>query len=266
MISSPASSVDRATWEQAEVARSQIEATATRAASLRLREKNARRYLNPPADTCYPLEYAYYLLGEVHGRRVLDLGCGSGMNSTLLARRGAQVTGIDISAALLALAAERAAENRVDHLTRFAATSAHDLPFPGGSFDVVFGIAILHHLDLPLVARETRRVLKPGGRAIFQEPMRNSALIRVLRPLIPYRAPDVSPLERPLVNAEIDQFRSGFSWGRSRDFSLPHVNLAQVLPGMQRYIHPMYRWDGMLLRRFPRLAHLASVRVFEVLK
>ena len=44
---------------------------------------------------------------------------------------------------------------------------------PDASVDVVFGIAILHHLDLPQAAREVWRILKPGGRAIFQEPVRN---------------------------------------------------------------------------------------------
>jgi ubiquinone/menaquinone biosynthesis C-methylase UbiE len=256
--------VDHGTWERAEVVRSDIEAANTAADSLRIGARKAQRYRNPPADTCFPLEYAYHLVGDVTGRSVLDIGCGSGMNSALLAFRGARVTGIDISPSLVELAVQRARINGIAERTRFLVTSAHDLPFPDRSFDLVVGIAILHHLDVPLVARETLRILKPGGRAVFQEPVRNSALVRAIRPLIPYRAPDISPFERPLTDAEIDAFSSGFTRGRRRAFCLPFVNLMQVLPGANKYVDRAYRLDAQVLRRFPRLRTYASNQVFEI--
>ncbi len=258
--------VDYSAWDRAEVLRSDVEAANTSAASLRIGERKAQRYRNPPPDTPYPLEYAYHLVGAVDGLATLDIGCGSGMNSALLALRGARVTGIDISPSLVKLAEQRAQVNNVAHATRFIVTSAHDLPFPDGSFDLVVGIAILHHLDLSLVARETRRVLKPGGRAIFQEPIRNSAIIRTIRPLIPYRAPDISPYERPLTDPEIDAFAAGFTRGRTRAFSLPFVNLLEVLPGGAKYVHRAYEMDGKVLRKFPSLQTYASNRVFELIK
>src|SRR5207245_1662924 len=102
---------DRRTRERGEVARSAIEATLTLDESLLTNEANTARYLDPPRTTAYPLEYAYALLGDVSGKRVLDFGCGSGEKALLLARRGARVAGIDISTSLLAVAVRRFAVN-----------------------------------------------------------------------------------------------------------------------------------------------------------
>jgi SAM-dependent methyltransferase len=148
----------------------------------------------------------------------------------------------------------------------FVASSAHDIALPDESVDVVLGVAILHHLNLALVAREVKRILRPGGRAIFQEPVRDSKLLAAIRGLIPYRAPDVSPFERPLTEAELRQFAEGFTGYRSRAFSLPFVNLAAVVPFMRKWIHALYRVDGAVLERAPFLRCYAAVRVFEVRK
>jgi SAM-dependent methyltransferase len=253
-------------WERAEIARSSVEATLTADAALRVAPETFERYAMPPRDTAYPLEYAYHLLGNVAGKRVVDFGCGSGANTALLANRGAHVWAIDISEALLRLGRRRlAASGRAGGAT-FIAASAHDLPFPDGSIDVVFGMAILHHLDLDLVSREMRRVLKPGGRAIFKEPVRNSPVIRFARSLVPYRAPDISPFERPLTDAELRRFATGFGSWSVRAFALPHVQIGSVLPVVKHHWRRLYRLDRSILHRLPWLARYASVRVISLTK
>jgi SAM-dependent methyltransferase len=251
------------TWERAEIRRSAVEADLTPDSSLKVGPRTFARYLAPPADTPYPLEYCYHLLGDVRGRRVVDFGCGSGANTVLLANRGADVWGVDISADLIRLAERRLAVNGRAGGARFVVASAHDLPFPDGSVDVLFGIAILHHLDLHLVSREVHRVLRPGGRAIFQEPVRNSRAVRAIRALIPHRAPDVSPFERPLTDEELKAFAAPFAEMRVRAFGLPHVALGQVVPFIRRRVNRLYRLDAALLRRFPSLTHFAGIRVVE---
>ena len=253
-------------WEQVEIERSAAEAAHIDASRLLDSESNIAKYLNPPANTSYPLEYAYHLLGDVRGRRVLDLGCGWGENTLLLARRGALVYGMDISDALLKVARQRMRMNGVDSGVTFFVSSAHDIALEDESVDVVFGIAILHHLELAPVAREVKRVLRPGGRAIFQEPVRNSKLMHFVRNLIPYRDPEVSPFERPLTDHELEEFAAGFTSYRSRAFTLPYINLARILPGARRYTDNLYHLDKAILQKLPPLGYYATTRVVEMVK
>ncbi len=262
----PTTHDDIRTWERVEIERSASEAEHTDANNLRVNEKTLARYLNPPQDTCFPLEYSYYLLGDVRGKRVLDFGCGSGENSLLIARRGAKVLGMDISESLIRVARQRLAVNGIDSNVHFFSASAHDIALADESVDVVYGMAILHHLELPLVAREVKRILRKGGRAIFQEPVRNSKFIKFVRKLIPYQSPDVSPFERPLTDAELKDFADGFSTYRSRAFALPYINVAEILPAADPFIHSLYRMDGALLKKLPGLGYYASVRVVEIIK
>lgn len=133
--------------------------------------------------------------------------------------------------------------------------------------DVVVAMAFLHHLDLAASSREIARVLKPGGRGIFKEPVRDdSQLLRALRKLIPYHAPDVSTGERPLTTAELQDFASPFRWSALRAFCLPFVILVELLPPLRRYTRSACRLDGAILKRLPAIAPLAGVRVFEVVK
>ncbi|NBE56754.1 class I SAM-dependent methyltransferase [Streptomyces boluensis] len=103
------------------------------------------------------------LAGEVTGHRILDAGCGSGPLSAALRDRGAEVTGIDSSAAMLALARRRLgadADLRLGDLRE-------PLPFADGAFDGVVASLVLHYLeDWGPTLAEFRRVLRPGGRLI----------------------------------------------------------------------------------------------------
>ncbi|HET7694308.1 MAG TPA: class I SAM-dependent methyltransferase [Vicinamibacterales bacterium] len=265
-VLSPSRAESMQQWERAEITRSSVEATLTSDQELRVSAGTFARYASPPVHTAYPLEYAYALLGDVDGRRVVDFGCGSGANTALLAGRGAHVWGIDISEDLLRLGKRRLSLSGRANAATFIAGSAHDMPFPDDSIDVVFGIAILHHLDLDLVSKEVRRVLKPGGRAIFQEPVRNSAVLRFVRSLIPYRAPDISPYERPLTDAELRRFANGFSSVSVRAFGLPHVQVGPLLPVVKKYWRTLYAWDRWLLDRLPGLGRYASIRVIALTK
>lgn len=222
--------------------------------------------MNPPLDTAFPLEFAYALLGDMRGKLVVDFGCGSGENSLLLARRGARVVGIDISASLITLARRRLAINGLPGAAAFTVASAHDLPLPDASVDIVFGIAILHHLELAATSHEVHRILRPGGRAIFKEPVRDSRVVRAVRTCIPYGAPDVSPFERPLTTAELQAFSRPFSCATMRAFSLPFVNIVQALLPQSRHLVAVYRQDARILKRLPALTCLAGIRVVELVK
>jgi SAM-dependent methyltransferase len=132
--------------------------------------------------------------------------------------------------------------------------------------DVVFGMAVLHHVDLELAAREVHRVLRDGGRAIFAEPVRNSKVLAAIRERIPYRQPDVSPFERPLTFSEVQRFASHFRAFTSRTFDLPFVQLLRVCGAAPRLQALAFASSAALLARVPILQRYASAIVFEVRK
>lgn len=99
--------------------------------------------------------------------RVLDLGCGGGHVSYRAAPHVAEVVACDVTESMLAAVAETAAERGlVNIITRQAA--AEELPFSDASFDVVLCRFTVHHWqDMEAGLRQARRVLKPGGQAVF---------------------------------------------------------------------------------------------------
>lgn len=95
-------------------------------------------------------------------KNLLDVGCGTGINSIHLAKLGFCVTGIDISSRAIHEAQSRA--DRVGINATFKVEDAENLKIPDNSFDICFCGAVLHHFkDLNPVARELYRVTKNGG-------------------------------------------------------------------------------------------------------
>jgi SAM-dependent methyltransferase len=101
------------------------------------------------------------------GKKVLDVGCGAGTDLARFARGGADVTGVDVSASAIALAKANFAQQGLTGDLREA--DGEHLPFPDNAFDVVYAHGVVQYTanDRALVG-ECRRVLKPGGTAIFQ--------------------------------------------------------------------------------------------------
>ena len=102
--------------------------------------------------------------------------------------------------------------------------------------------------------------------AIFKEPVRDSRVVRAIRRCIPYRAPDVSPYERPLTTPEVERFGRPFRACAIRAFSLPFVNLVSASSRLSGYVPAAYRLDAAALARVPALASFSTIRVFELTK
>jgi SAM-dependent methyltransferase len=125
-----------------------------------------------------PEEVAETLAGrDIAGADVLDIGCGIGGVDLLLAERfgAARVIGIDVEEPNLQLAARRAQEkglaDRVSY--RLVEAKPGPLPFPAGSFDVVFSKdAIIHIPDKEALFADIHRLLRPGGRFVASDWLR----------------------------------------------------------------------------------------------
>lgn len=101
--------------------------------------------------------------------RVLDLGCGAGHASFIAAQHVKEVVAYDLSEKMLTVVAKTAEERGYHHLTTRQGY-AEKLPFANDEFDIVISRYSAHHWhDVGSALREVRRVLKPGGKAIFMD-------------------------------------------------------------------------------------------------
>ena len=135
--------------------------------------------MHPPGSPGFFADLEQYHFEKLHhlpklvpfdryrGRRVLEVGCGAGTDLIRFARNGAVVTGVDLAPSSIALARQNFSNERLHAALLVADGEA--LPFRSGSFDLVYGHGVVQYTtnDRALVG-ECRRVLKPGGTAIFQ--------------------------------------------------------------------------------------------------
>ena len=144
------------------------------------------------------------------GKRVLDVGCGAGTDLVRFARAGATVTGVDISSAAIDLARQNFEQQGLEADLRVA--DGELLPFDSDTFDVVFAHGVIQYTpDTQKIVDECRRVLKPGGQAIFQVYNRISwlnALSKLMK--VPLEHED-APVLKKFTAAEFRALLRGFS-------------------------------------------------------
>ena len=215
--------------------------------------------------------YTFYwgLIGDVTGLKVLDFGCGNGWLSVLLAKSGADVLGIDISGELIKKARKLAEKDGVSENAKFMEVPGENLDLPGSSFDLILGSAVLHHTDLNPAIRNIFKVLKPGGRAVFIEPMNQNIFLRLWRRATPWRR---SPTERALVYDDLKFIRGVFPKARYHFLGFTSIfteGLLLVAPGsrLARFANKLLEsLDSLLLSALPFLGRYCAVVVMELHK
>ena len=96
------------------------------------------------------------------GQKLLEVGCGIGVDSIQLAKRGYEVTAVDLTDSALAVARKFADHRGVS--IDFRLGNAEGLEFDDASFDAVYSFGVLHHTpDINRSVSEVHRVLRPGG-------------------------------------------------------------------------------------------------------
>jgi SAM-dependent methyltransferase len=199
-------------------------------------------------------------LGDLTGQRVLDFGCGHGMAAVVLARRGALVTAFDLSPGYLEEARRRADANRVS--ISFVQANGERLPFADGSFDRVWGNAVLHHLDLDKAGHELRRVLRPRGVAVFCEPWGENPFLNWARTRLAYPEKHRTPDEKPLRQSQVRLLHSIFPGVKARGFQL--LSMARRIVPASRLIAGLDWCDDLLLTRAPGLQRFCRYMVLTL--
>ncbi|MFN2301644.1 MAG: class I SAM-dependent methyltransferase [Gammaproteobacteria bacterium] len=230
------------------------------------------RYRRTTMWRLLPKEFMFRKLadeGAFEGKRVLDFGSGEGTVATQLARLGAQVTGVDISPELVALAREQARLDGVSDKVDFIVADITRNTLPRDHFDFVVCEAVLHHVDVYRFVPALVAALKPGGMMLVQEPRALPPLLQRLRDITPI-AKDASPDERPLNE---DEFRCVSS--ALNDVEVEHFHIAarltRLLPNLNRIDqgHPFTKAavaaltgiDRALMTAFPALRGIAGIAV-----
>ncbi len=190
-------------------------------------------------------------LPPVAGLRGLDLGCGEGHNTRLVARRGASMTAVDIAEVFIRHA--QSEETRAPLGISYRQASAVELPFPATEFD--FATAFMSLMDIPeleLVLAEAFRVLRPGGFLQFS----------ILHPCFnpPHRHVCRDEERRPFALEVGDYFLD--TKGRVHEWFFGDAAQAarERLPTFQipRFHRPLNEWLNLLVATGFRLEHFAE--------
>lgn len=197
-------------------------------------------------------------LGDVQGRKLLDVGCGAGEGAVYFASRGTHSTAVDVSSGMLSTARALAAAHSVSIDT--CQCSAVALPFPDESFGLVYVSNVLHHLDTETALPELRRVLKPGGKLAMWEPLSHNPIINVYRRIAnKVRTADEHPLPISTVKqvgehfsqVEFDTFWFFTLWLLIRFYVVERLD-----PNRVRYWKKIYEDEARLRASYYRLEKL----------
>jgi len=140
-------------------------------------------YKSSPEDyVIYLIHIATYRFAQqfTRGKRVLDLGCGSGYGSAQIAKTAAHVVAVDVADDAIAYAREQFAGDNLEFRT---IDPAAPLPFADASFDVVLSFQVFEHVSDPMhYLTQVRRVLATGGQMVLVTPDRSTRLLPFQRP------------------------------------------------------------------------------------
>ena len=178
------------------------------------------------------------LMGDVRGKRLLDIGAGLGESSVYFALRGAEVTAVDLSPRMVDCAAALARLHGVE--IKGVVQSGEELTVPENYYDIVYTANTIHHVtDKAQFFQQIQRALKPGGRFFSFDPLTYNPVIKVYRRM----ATKVrTPNEEPLTFADAALARKYFSDVAHREFwiltlalFLKYYIVDRVHPNSDRY-------------------------------
>lgn len=171
-----------------------------------------------------PSEDRLKLLGNIRGKRVLEIGCGGGQNSIYFAKRGAIATGLDLSDKQLKFA-ERLAEKEGVEVDFIRGNMSDMKEIESESFDIVFSACAVYYAPIKQTFKEVSRVLKKDGMFVFSE----------IHPFYQIFADDELTIER-------SYFKTGYEewdWWYVEGGEDKHIKFAGYVNTMSDYINTL---------------------------
>jgi SAM-dependent methyltransferase len=204
-------------------------------------------------------------LGDVRDKKVVEYGCGLGKMSILLARSGAQVSAFDISEGSVEVAQQQARLYGVESQISFAVAVAEKLPYADASFDLAFGSAVLHHIEPAAGAAELARIMRPGARGAFTEPLGTNPAVKFVRDHVPYPYKHERGADIPLRRGDVTAWMAPFSQAEIRGIQM--LSMVERGFGFKKRTFPtLRRADQALLERWPGLWTLCRYGVLTVVR
>jgi 2-polyprenyl-3-methyl-5-hydroxy-6-metoxy-1,4-benzoquinol methylase len=200
-------------------------------------------------------------LGDLRGKRILDLGCGAGEAAVWFAKQGAIVTASDLSGEFLELVHRVAALHNVTVETHQGDADSLDLGGRGaGAFDIVYAANLLHHVNIDETLERIHRALKPGGKVVTWDPLRHNPAINIYRRMAmgvrtidehPLDIRDTKRFERLFTDIRWQCFWFATLWIFMRFYLIERVH-----PNQDRYWKRIIREHQRLTPIYNRLARL----------
>ncbi len=190
--------------------------------------------------------YQGYLLSYIpeRCRNVLEIGCGGGEFSRLLAARAEKVLAIDLSAEMIRLARER---SKLYPNIDFIAGDAMTHQLPDNYFDCIATLTTIHHLPLESCLRKIRTALKPGGVFICLDLYRRSSAVELLFDAAAYPAALLLSLIKTGKPRPSREMREAYAEHGKTDVypTLPQIKriCADLLPGAAVKRHLLWRYS-----------------------
>ena len=157
------------------------------------------------------------LLGDVKGKRVLDIGSGHGNMALNLALQGGNVSSIDIAPKLIEGCKYRAGKNNLE--VDFRVMDACNIQYPENTFDIVVGFRTVHHLpDLNKFCGDALKCLKKGGYLLLVEPQKYNPFVEFGRYFIKNKEDSRTPTEHPIVPKDLRLIKKMFGNMEKKEF------------------------------------------------